>query len=685
MARLPQPGGDNGNWGDILNDYLAQSHKTDGSIKDNAVTANTLAPNSVTNSALASDSVNAASIADDSIIESLLAPAVRMKLNTQPAVADGSITSQKLASDVVERTHLSSALRSELDSKSSINATAAWFGSGDSIMRGSGSRSTTLVDTDYRGFFVEACESADFGYCFTPFFGELGRDFYSIRHARLAGTEFTTHALDEYGQNDFGPFGNVSLSDLKNNSLKRWQALWDRQQRVFAVTITPRTDSTTGWGDLAGQTASANESIRTQYNDWIRVGAPCLLSATGYPVAATESDPAAVSAGQAGHPLSGFSDLADTLESARNSGKWKSAERYVTDATISAGQTTLTSLSANFSSSDLNKLLLIAGAGASGAPLVANITAINSATSVVISQSASTAVAGAALSIDPWCIDGIHPSQKGHLAMASALPLAQWVSTYPPRVVREWVPMAYRPNGLNGGFTTSRQGGTSRIQHTIVGRYGYSAIRFAYGNFVGPYPGPSKLGVIASVQIDNKSYSANFDGALMGRMYSGQPLLLSDPISVDVRYTASIPYIWSRTFVVDLGSAILNAADDTVTFPYAHGLQLGDPVKFPSTVGNVVAGTTYYVQSLVSSVVIKISATLNGATFDITTSGLSVGQIPTGLSMRGAIGDSHNYVTGGLGAELTGQGWNTTPANPSGVSTNQVFSPLIILGRLARS
>ena len=34
MARLPQPGGDSGNWGTILNEYLSQSHMQDGSLKD---------------------------------------------------------------------------------------------------------------------------------------------------------------------------------------------------------------------------------------------------------------------------------------------------------------------------------------------------------------------------------------------------------------------------------------------------------------------------------------------------------------------------------------------------------------------------------------------------------------------------------------------------------------------------
>lgn len=33
MARLPQPGGDTGTWGDILNDFLSVAHNTDGTLK----------------------------------------------------------------------------------------------------------------------------------------------------------------------------------------------------------------------------------------------------------------------------------------------------------------------------------------------------------------------------------------------------------------------------------------------------------------------------------------------------------------------------------------------------------------------------------------------------------------------------------------------------------------------------
>jgi hypothetical protein len=33
MARLPYPGGDDGTWGAILNDFLAVEHNTDGTLK----------------------------------------------------------------------------------------------------------------------------------------------------------------------------------------------------------------------------------------------------------------------------------------------------------------------------------------------------------------------------------------------------------------------------------------------------------------------------------------------------------------------------------------------------------------------------------------------------------------------------------------------------------------------------
>lgn len=43
MPRLPQPGSDQGKWGDILNDYLSQSHNPNGTLKPGIVTTSNLA------------------------------------------------------------------------------------------------------------------------------------------------------------------------------------------------------------------------------------------------------------------------------------------------------------------------------------------------------------------------------------------------------------------------------------------------------------------------------------------------------------------------------------------------------------------------------------------------------------------------------------------------------------------
>lgn len=127
MARLPIPGKDSGTWGGILNDFLSQAHKSDGLLKDNSVTSNTIAPNSVTNSAIATDAVNATSIVDGSITEALLDTDVQAKLNADtstpdatdsvkgkvqlagdltgtadaPVIAEGVVTSEKIADGTI--------------------------------------------------------------------------------------------------------------------------------------------------------------------------------------------------------------------------------------------------------------------------------------------------------------------------------------------------------------------------------------------------------------------------------------------------------------------------------------------------------------------------------------------------------------------------------------------------------
>jgi hypothetical protein len=48
MSRLPEPGKDSGVWGEILNDFLAQSHNDDGGIKSDTVGSTQLKNSSIT-------------------------------------------------------------------------------------------------------------------------------------------------------------------------------------------------------------------------------------------------------------------------------------------------------------------------------------------------------------------------------------------------------------------------------------------------------------------------------------------------------------------------------------------------------------------------------------------------------------------------------------------------------------
>ncbi len=92
MARLPTVGGDKGNWGDILNEYLAQSHAEDGALKTDTVGAPQLKPNSVTAAALADGQVTSAKIANGAVG----ADQIQDGAISTNQLADSSVTAVKL-------------------------------------------------------------------------------------------------------------------------------------------------------------------------------------------------------------------------------------------------------------------------------------------------------------------------------------------------------------------------------------------------------------------------------------------------------------------------------------------------------------------------------------------------------------------------------------------------------------
>lgn len=59
MARLPQPGGDEGQWGDILNDYLSTAHNADGTLKNSSINTSNIISGAVKTASLGNGSVTA--------------------------------------------------------------------------------------------------------------------------------------------------------------------------------------------------------------------------------------------------------------------------------------------------------------------------------------------------------------------------------------------------------------------------------------------------------------------------------------------------------------------------------------------------------------------------------------------------------------------------------------------------
>jgi lysophospholipase L1-like esterase len=302
-------------------------------------------------------------------------------------------------------------------------------GLGDSIISGVGDSAVSqyngyISTVPWRGGggFINRALRGIVGYSSASLIGEQAQHFNTFGNSfrrRMFLSQFTD-GICEYGRNDVS--NGRTLAQIQADLLSIWTTGVRRGLRMWQTTITPYTTTTDGWGTTAGQTALAggNESVRVQLNTWIRAGAPM---SGGAAVAVGTSG--ALTAGQTGHPLAGYFEIADTVESARNSGLWKAADKSFSDGAITTGTNTLTSATAAFTSADLNKPIAIQGASTAGSWLYALITAVNSSTSVSVSVNASTTASGAKVSIGAMTADGIHPNQTGATLMAAGIDTAR--------------------------------------------------------------------------------------------------------------------------------------------------------------------------------------------------------------------------------------------------------------------
>ncbi len=132
---------------------------------------------------------------------------------------------------------------------------------------------------------------------------------------RMALIEDASHLICQLGVNSVK--GGFTIADLQGDAIRVWRDLVAHGGLVWQTALTPISSGT--FDTVAGQTKHSNDASRVGFNDWLRAGSP--VNSSLAPVAAGTAG--ALLAGQPGHPLSGFFETADAVESTRNSGVWK--------------------------------------------------------------------------------------------------------------------------------------------------------------------------------------------------------------------------------------------------------------------------------------------------------------------------------------------------------------------------
>lgn len=247
----------------------------------------------------------------------------------------------------------------------------------------------------------------------------MGYFLAGLGHFRRASLiQFARYAIIEYGVNDLN-LGNTA-AQLQADLLTQAQRNLAKGVRANVITtIVPQSTTTDRYTTLVNQTTVSFNAVRVTHNNWVRDGGP--IDATTKAPVATGTAVNVLRFGAVGHPVKGYIEIADQVESARDSGKWKTPNRVVTDAAITTATATLTSATAAFTSADIGRAVIIAGAGAAAADLTATILTVASGTSVGITTAASTTASAATCVIGAWTNDGLHPQCNAHAFIAAAI------------------------------------------------------------------------------------------------------------------------------------------------------------------------------------------------------------------------------------------------------------------------
>lgn len=265
-----------------------------------------------------------------------------------------------------------------------------------------------------------------------------GPTLHTTRFALLDSSKYTFVQL---GTNDI--IGGLAFAPMQAAAITTWKQIGDHGPQVFVGTVPPRTGSTDEWMSLAGQTyalASGN-TIRISFNNWLRDGAPITCStgvaaatgSTGSDIVRTDyyditGTKAGVASGTAcTHPLLGTIEMADGVESSRDSGIWKIDPRqmYFTGCNVTAGLNAIITCSGggNFPSYVSFDMAALYGAGTSGGTLTGQII-YQTPTTLEFNGTVPTTCNNCNLTLGAvgnpnnvqnygiYTSDGIHPSSK---------------------------------------------------------------------------------------------------------------------------------------------------------------------------------------------------------------------------------------------------------------------------------
>lgn len=354
-------------------------------------------------------------------------PATQLTDSTSPAGGDGLTTGSDLTtSGTISPNYSRIFCPNQMVGIPAAGAlTAAVIG--DSIPTGTGEAGNVVYvnNAAQPGFVLRGLYAGGAAGTRTSVGGERADQYLVSRARREVAISGCLNSIVTYSRNDANAL--IPLATLQATMLSLWTGQARRGRRVFHTTGTPASTSTDGWITTANQavpTAGA-EPIRVGFNNWLRAGAPIDPTTKAAVAVGTAG---ALLAGQTGHPLYGYYEVADTVESARDSGIWKPAQRVVTDAAITSGTKTLTSATAAFTSADVGRGISVAGAGAAGAILFQTIQSVTNATTVVLNDVAGTTVSGATAGIGTFTADGTHPTPNAHAAMGAAIDTSRFVT-----------------------------------------------------------------------------------------------------------------------------------------------------------------------------------------------------------------------------------------------------------------